>query len=505
MISNSAIAGSVRPHVTNKLAIHGDSQNQNRNGGRDDDAYSEADASSCDQLDAEDAQKSSSRAKHKGDQSSVSFEHLLELVNSKLESKDGSDLASDASAIASDRGSQSTAASQPSVETVEQLLAQAGFGKAVEAQTTTAGGSQLLDGTPLAASAQQQGQEPKTSAIATFLSAVTGDDAAGAENTAGLEEKIANGTNNQDGGAKGNLFGQSLDEQEKLSLGTLDQLTKAAKASSEQTIDPSTLKTQSLEMRANSAFDQVMPLVKDAVLSPLQRSQEDGFTLLRQETHFAPINALEEAGIEPTKAMQPNAGAVLSQIADAIKNNPLADSTSTSDTSMRSWGDDTQWQGSLRLQRSGDALRVLDIQLHPADLGKVRLSVRLNENNVEVRIEATKAETAKLLESNQTELNKILQKAGYHADRISVIAVDEKGASHILPPSHNDSLNQQSDQGRSAFAGFGNGSNEGSDAQQHAPAKDENAPTPFERSDGQDDGTDHASMSDNPLHRRLTL
>ena len=183
----------------------------------------------------------------------------------------------------------------------------------------------------------------------------------------------------------------------------------------------------SVETRSISAFDRIIPIVKKSVLNPLQKAMRDDFSIVRQETHFAPV-----ASLEMTDAVAGSSQSILKQIGTAVAKNLSSPPT---DSMVRDVARPSMEGGSFRVNSRGEALRVLDIQLHPADLGKVRLSIRLNDTTVDVRVEASNAATAKMLDGNRGALDQMLQRAGYRADQISVVAVDEKNGSQIMPPS----------------------------------------------------------------------
>ena len=205
-------------------------------------------------------------------------------------------------------------------------------------------------------------------------------------------------------------------------------------------------KAYSVEVKQASVLDAVVPIVKKAVLNPMQKAVRDNFTVIRQETHFAPVSVTEAMDASLTQS-------VFKQVGDALTSE-LGKPSSTPTSSSSSQHYNPANLGSFRLHKGGEPLRVLDIQLHPADLGKVRLSIRLTDHAVEVRVEATNAATAKMLESNQPELDRLLQRAGYRADHISIVAIEDVARTQITSFSNShDNLNQQANQGKGDFAG----------------------------------------------------
>jgi flagellar hook-length control protein FliK len=464
--------------LSGKSAIKGDSQNNHRARGNGTGSGDAVDGGAADVNAAETGTRAEDTSARDGQSP---FERLLEQVSPNASKKAASKEASDGTS-SKDGTSQSTIDMRSAGMTVQQLLAEAGFGSTTTQEDPSA---QLAGKNPEAAATMGKAQR---------LAEAAETDAANARQAGAAGTKEA-------GSAPSSSAGDRAGNQkpQKVALGTLDQLTKASRTSS---ITAQDRRDQSLDVRATSAFDKVLPIVKEAILTPTQQAQRDGFSVLKQETHFAPVDMVETLTGTQSQTGLSVADSVMKQIGDAISKG--LDAPAARSESAQSFNSAEPQTSALRLHRSGDLLRVLDIQLHPADLGKVRLSVRLNDNNVEVRIEASKTETAKMLQSNQGELNRLLQRAGYQADHISVVAVDDRGASQILPPSTSDSLGQQTGQDKSAFSGFNNGSGAGNGADQHSAGGDGGL-FHFDGMDENSDGADHESLSGTQPYRGLTL
>jgi chemotaxis protein MotD len=69
---------------------------------------------------------------------------------------------------------------------------------------------------------------------------------------------------------------------------------------------------------------------------------------------------------------------------------------------------------------SGAPLRVLSIQLQPADLGTVTVRMSLKEDTLELQLEAANPETARLISKDREALSGLLRSAGYLIDGLSV-------------------------------------------------------------------------------------
>jgi chemotaxis protein MotD len=72
-------------------------------------------------------------------------------------------------------------------------------------------------------------------------------------------------------------------------------------------------------------------------------------------------------------------------------------------------------------------LRVLTIQLHPAELGMVTVRIALKDGVLELQVEASRRETARLVDADRDTLSGLLRSAGYHVETMTVRAVEPAG------------------------------------------------------------------------------
>ncbi|WP_195904240.1 flagellar hook-length control protein FliK [Microvirga lotononidis] len=107
---------------------------------------------------------------------------------------------------------------------------------------------------------------------------------------------------------------------------------------------------------------------------------------------------------------------------------------------------------------SAGVLRVLDLQLKPAELGLVTIRMRLSGDSIEMEIQAQHEETAELLRNDADKLSSLLRVSGYRPDVINIQSAES--ASHdrssFHRPQQGSTGNQSFDQG--AAAGQGNSS-----------------------------------------------
>ncbi|MEZ0169648.1 flagellar hook-length control protein FliK [Microvirga sp. TS319] len=76
------------------------------------------------------------------------------------------------------------------------------------------------------------------------------------------------------------------------------------------------------------------------------------------------------------------------------------------------------------IKASESALRVLHLQLHPADLGSVTIKMRLAGESLEMELHVEREETAQLLRHDSEKLSALLRGSGYRPDVISVQVTD---------------------------------------------------------------------------------
>jgi chemotaxis protein MotD len=112
-------------------------------------------------------------------------------------------------------------------------------------------------------------------------------------------------------------------------------------------------------------------------------------------------------------------------------------------------------------------VKVLLIQLQPADLGTVTVRMSLKEDALELHIEASQQETAQRLQKDQDSLSKVLRSAGYLIDGVA-IRVTEPDRSLVLPSPGSSTLSQSSYQGTAGGAPSEGGMSQGRGQNEHA-------------------------------------
>jgi len=134
------------------------------------------------------------------------------------------------------------------------------------------------------------------------------------------------------------------------------------------------------------------------------------------------------------------------------------------------------------------ALKILQIQLQPADLGTVTVRMEMKDADLVLHVEADRAATAEMIRSDQDSLSKLLRASGYNVDTGSIRVVEgDRGAA----------AQQNNQQG-------GGQPNLQSQAQSHSGAshRDDGAQ---QRGNGQTAGSDAQPARRNETHGTTTL
>ena len=101
---------------------------------------------------------------------------------------------------------------------------------------------------------------------------------------------------------------------------------------------------------------------------------------------------------------------------------------------------------------SSPVVKVLRLELQPADLGTITIRMSLKQDGLDVRVEAGRVETLRMLQSDQEALSKILSNAGYRIEHMSVAAATFDGSAGadgrgqaFVPASGSQAWSQEAD------------------------------------------------------------
>lgn len=87
----------------------------------------------------------------------------------------------------------------------------------------------------------------------------------------------------------------------------------------------------------------------------------------------------------------------------------------------------------ISIKTSDAALRVLNLQLHPAELGTVTVKMKLAGDALEMELHVEKEETAQLLKHDSEKLSSLLRGSGYRPDVISIQVSDGTSQDRTSP------------------------------------------------------------------------
>lgn len=192
------------------------------------------------------------------------------------------------------------------------------------------------------------------------------------------------------------------------------------------------------------------PLALDAALAGQGRADEDGksahsargsenaapitIAVTHQETHLPPVMKLSpfQQVVEPIRQAAAELVAS-SRAADAI---PELDATRPAEISAPT--------------------KLLHLELRPVELGTITVKLRLSQGGMEMRIEASNAETATMLGQDKEALREIIRASGYSPDAVSVdtVHVDAMPGDWQRAQHRQDAPQDQTPGGRDGGRGF---------------------------------------------------
>jgi flagellar hook-length control protein FliK len=77
---------------------------------------------------------------------------------------------------------------------------------------------------------------------------------------------------------------------------------------------------------------------------------------------------------------------------------------------------------------ASSVVKILHLELQPADLGTITIRMSLKQDALDIRVEASRYDTACMLQRDQDSLAKILTSAGYRIDGMTVVTAATDGA-----------------------------------------------------------------------------
>ncbi len=171
---------------------------------------------------------------------------------------------------------------------------------------------------------------------------------------------------------------------------------------------------------------------------------------IQAETHFAPVQQLS-----PTQQ-------IVDFVASAAGPSQAA-ATSDSTTAAAAGSQVPDMAASTATSLAASPVKTLTLALEPDSLGTVTVTMRLVNSNLELKVEAEKAETTSLIEKDKGNLSDKLQSLGYSVDSMVVKTAAPQG-SH-LDPSNDQPAAGQGQQAANDASSSGASQNGGRNAQ----------------------------------------
>ncbi|MGQ3285525.1 flagellar hook-length control protein FliK, partial [Bosea sp. (in: a-proteobacteria)] len=148
------------------------------------------------------------------------------------------------------------------------------------------------------------------------------------------------------------------------------------------------------------------PTMPEAAAKDAGGEKPFAIAVIRQETHLPPVLRLSP----------------LQQVAEPIRQ-------AASELSA-SRAQDVPDLGTTKPGGIAEPTKILHIQLSPVELGSIVVKLRISQGGMEIRLEASRAETAQMLANDREALCEIVKASGHALDQVSVetVHVDQAGA-----------------------------------------------------------------------------
>ena len=163
---------------------------------------------------------------------------------------------------------------------------------------------------------------------------------------------------------------------------------------------------------------------KPAATADSEPTKPISVTIVKQETYLPPVMRASpfEQVVEPLKQ------AVSDLLATRSQSSSELDSGKSTEISAPT--------------------KILHLELRPVELGSLTVKMRLAQGGMEIRIEADKAETARMLANDKDALREVVKQSGFSVDAVSIetVHVDGPSADHRHNPGQDASRNESSEQ-----------------------------------------------------------
>jgi flagellar hook-length control protein FliK len=158
-------------------------------------------------------------------------------------------------------------------------------------------------------------------------------------------------------------------------------------------------------MPGSTALSQLNDLIDDKA-GATEAGKEDGqpakplsISITRQETYLPPVMRLSpfQQVVEPIRQAAVDLAASRAEAVPEL--------------------------GSDKPNEISAPTKILHIELRPVELGSITVKLRLSQGGMEIRLEASRAETAQMLANDKDALREVIKASGYSIDAVSVETV----------------------------------------------------------------------------------
>ncbi|MGE5510127.1 MAG: flagellar hook-length control protein FliK [Bacteroidota bacterium] len=212
--------------------------------------------------------------------------------------------------------------------------------------------------------------------------------------------------------------------------------------------------------RADQAFASIADGQAKARAEDLAPVKETKVTVLHSETHFAPVS-------QPSPALQ---------IAEQIK---------TDLASAPASGTPFVERAPSYAKTSEPVLKILHIQLQPADLGAVTVRMSLKDDALELKLDVSQQGTAHLIQKDHEALSQALRSAGYLVDGVTVQVAEPDRSQMTSGQSGQQGQGAQSSPQSSGQQGSGSPQTNGGSGREQSPAQSQFGPASSARADAE--------------------
>ncbi|WP_165820236.1 flagellar hook-length control protein FliK [Microvirga sp. KLBC 81] len=161
------------------------------------------------------------------------------------------------------------------------------------------------------------------------------------------------------------------------------------------------------------------PLPQEAA-TPVDEEQVEEQNLDKDQSLKAAAERLEARKSAPSSAAQTEGASIPPATLQRLASSVRAEVRSMVNEAAQHAASTDRTIHMFSIKASDSALRILNLQLHPADLGVVTIKMRLAGDSLEMELHTEKEDTAQLLRNDSEKLSALLRGSGYRPDAIII-------------------------------------------------------------------------------------